>query len=81
MDIECGWMTMWVQYLYIKWEVIQFQIFHEGSFDDSLLSNEGLSLVIVQQPVPNLLLGVSQRVFYVQFGIPEFIEFYGFRLY
>lgn len=68
-------------YLYIKWEIIQFQILHESSLNNSLLCDERFPFVIVQKPVPNLFLWIAQGIFNVQFGIPEFIEFYGFRLW
>lgn len=78
---ECWFVTMRALYLYIKWEIIQFQILHESSLNNPLLCDECFSFVIVQKPVPNLFLWIAQGIFYVQFGIPEFIEFYGFGLW
>lgn len=79
--MECWCTTMGALYLYIKWEIIQFQILHESSLYNSLLCDERFPFVIVQKPVPNLFLWIAQGIFYVQFGIPEFIKFYGFRLW
>ena len=59
-----------IAYLHIKWKVIQLEVFHKGSLCDAFLVYEGLSLVVEDKPVTDLLFGVAQRVLDVQLGVP-----------
>jgi hypothetical protein len=63
-------------YLSVKGELVQFEVFEETAFNSASLVYHSLALLVPGDRLPDDLLGLSQVVFHIQFGIPVLIPVY-----